>query len=730
MMKNLLAITLFTLLSSGFVTATTDYETDQQIISVNDTVNENLEMLNDIVCYISSMRPEEFVNDGNYLAIVHGDDCQSGLEYIENVVNVTRDSNDAPVNINAWMSPKIPDIDTDLTLFIQIEQTAGVSPEAPNGEFEMLWSNFEPQDKGLESRFNSLGYLKVDKNMLTVTLDNKDEDDLLVFEKMSAFYRDNGDIAGGFTEIKESYGEEDESDYLLFYSFFINDSDNSFCKKLVAVDKINFDAGEIKKMTSPQNFYSRITTEPLPEAEYKKKRFITDEQCYSTKIKDSSLDVYEYGVYNPDGSRLIAEESSFLLVGQVTNEKSEVIDVRAFVYPQGTFVLPQYQQYLHLLEDTTEFRKLNLYGQSPEEIYYLRPKDIEVELVEPRYLEEDDSEKNRFQHFSERLLSLAEIAAMDGKPWYCVKNCVTRDALDLTMSQINNFLENNGDAEGYDFSQVASPYEEYSDVVMKSELLTYSISEAGLKDSDGKLIKPNAALKAKFFAAARGGEGSMESLQDELYENLKRKPLLISADDLEKLKCDDETDKYCLSEFRVADFDSHYNIHLNFLPKFSLYNSLGKPAYSVPRTRYYDVPENEDMVAGKIKLTYHNHGDLKGIPQKQIYLYKSETFSSHIFVDRISIPDGSELKDDQGNKFKVKVLDAGRYLGISDEFKGRYDHSLDVDSIRSLRPKLEGYDHAQKLKSKPANKDIINDGKPSVTRGKVVYDPTPDANTQ
>jgi hypothetical protein len=172
MMKNLLAITLFASLSSGFVTAMTDYETDQQTIFVKDTVNEKIEMLSDIVCYISSMRPEEFVNDGNYFVTVYGEDCQTGLDYIENVVNVTRDSNDAPVNIIAWMSPKIPGIDTDLTLFIQIEQTAGVSPEAPNGEFEMLWSNFEPQDKGLESRFNSLGYLKVDKNMLTVTLDN------------------------------------------------------------------------------------------------------------------------------------------------------------------------------------------------------------------------------------------------------------------------------------------------------------------------------------------------------------------------------------------------------------------------------------------------------------------------------------------------------------------------------------------------------------------------------
>ena len=727
MMKNLLAITLFALLSSGFVTATTDYETDQQIIYVNDTVNENLEMLNDIVCYISSMRPEEFVNDGNYLAIIHGDDCQSGLEYIENVVNVTRDSNDAPVNINAWMSPKIPDIDIDLTLFIQIEQTAGVSPEAPHGDFEMLWSNFEPQDKGLESRFNSLGYLKVDKNMLTVTFDDKDENDLLVFEKTSAVFRDNGDIAGGFTEIKESYGKEGESDYLLFYSFFINDADKSFCKKLVAVDKINFDAKEIKTMTSPQNFYSRITTEPLPD--YDRKDFITDEQCFTTKKKDSSLDVYEYGVYNLDGSRLRSEDSSFSLIGQVTNEKSEVIDVQVFANPLGTFVLPQYQQYLHLLEDTTEFKKLNLYGKSSEEIYYLRPKDIDVELVEPRHLGEDDSAKNKFYHFSNRLLSLAEVAAMDGKLWYCVENCITSDALGETMSQINNLLENKGDAEIYDFSQVVRPYDEYSDVVVKSELLTYSISEAGLKDSDGKLITLSAALKGKLLAVSQKDKDSMASLQGQINKFIN-KPLLISADDLDKLKCDDEGGNYCPNHSGKADFDSHYNIHLNLLPKFSLYNSLGKPAYSVPRTLYYDVPENEDMVAGKIKLTYHNHGDLKGIPQKQIYLYKSDTLSRYIFVDRISIPDGSELKDDQGNKFKVKVLDAGRYLGVSDEFKGRYDHSLDVDSIRSLRPKLEGYDHAQKLKSKPANKDIINDGKPSVTRNQVIYDPTPDTNTQ
>lgn len=729
-MKNLLAITLFSLLYSAFVTATTDYETDQQIISVNDTLNENLELLNDIVCYISSMRPEEFVNDGNYLAIVHGDDCQSGLVYIENIVNVTRDSNDTPVSINAWMSPKIPDIDIDLTLFVQIEQTAGVSPEAPHGDFEMLWSNFfDPQDKDLESRFNSLGYLKVDKNMLTVTFDDKDENDLLVFEKTSAVFRDNGDIAGGFTEIKESYGKEGESDYLLFYSFFINDSDKSFCKKLVAVDKVNFDAREIKTMTSPQNFYSRITTEPLPE--YDKKDFITDEQCYSTKIKDSSLNVYAYGVYNLDGSRLITENSSSSLVGQVINEKSEVIDIQVVAYPLGTFVLPQYQQYLHLLDDTTEFRKLNLYGKSSEEIYYLRQKAIDVELVEPRHLGEDDSAKNKFYHFSNRLLSLAEVAAMDGKLWYCVENCITSDALGETMSQINNLLENKGDAEIYDFSQVVRPYDEYSDVVVKSELLTYSISEAGLKDSDGKLITLSAALKGKLLAVSQKDKDSMASLQGQINKFIN-KPLLISADDLDKLKCDDEGGNYCPNQSGKADFDSHYNIHLNLLPKFSLYNSLGKPAYSGPRTLYYEVPKSEDMDTGKIKLTYHNHGDLKGIPEKKRYTHKLEGYYSYFFVDRISIPDGAELKDDQGNKFKVKVLDAGRYLGISDKFKGRYDHSLDVDSIRSLRPKLEGYDHAQKLKSKPANNDIINDGKISVARGQVVYDPTPtpDSNTK
>jgi hypothetical protein len=273
-----------------------------------------------------------------------------------------------------------------------------------------------------------------------------------------------------------------------------------------------------------------------------------------------------------------------------------------------------------------------------------------------------------------------------------------------------------------DFSQITSPYKNYSDVLDKSELVTYSFSDVGLKDATGKLITVSDELKNKLLVV-QNDKNLMEKLSGYLFLN---QPVLVSSDDLEELKCSSEKGMYCLYELpsRKLNFDSYYSVKLNLTPQFGFYDSTGKPIAVKPKTLYLDMPEGESSVGSKIKLTYRNHGDLRGIPQKK--RYESNTEGTYTVVDEIVIPDGSELTDEQGNKFKVKVLDAERHLGVRNEYKGRYNHSLDAGSIRSLRPNLQGYHPSEQ----PAKKDIINEGKPSVIGGKILYDPTPGANTQ
>ena len=138
-MKNLLAITLFAILFSGFVAATTDYEKDEQYFYAEDPLNDSLKFANFIVCMLSSMRPDAYVNDGYYLAAFYLDDCFEDSEDIseeqdlakaqkvddkqtqaatgssseekkndqkptlESLLNVTRNSTADPVITHAWI---------------------------------------------------------------------------------------------------------------------------------------------------------------------------------------------------------------------------------------------------------------------------------------------------------------------------------------------------------------------------------------------------------------------------------------------------------------------------------------------------------------------------------------------------------------------------------------------------------------------------------------------------
>ena len=54
------------------------YDDDPQDFYVEgQSINSSLAQANAIICYMSNMRPDQLVNDGNYKAIVYKDDCET-----------------------------------------------------------------------------------------------------------------------------------------------------------------------------------------------------------------------------------------------------------------------------------------------------------------------------------------------------------------------------------------------------------------------------------------------------------------------------------------------------------------------------------------------------------------------------------------------------------------------------------------------------------------------------
>jgi hypothetical protein len=266
-MKNSLLIGLFLMGLVGFIQAATDYEADEQIFHVDEPLNDALDDANFIICIMSSMRPDAFLNDGNYIAALNLDDCfaqqnqafdeqakakptqvgdknklaagDSGSQaeqkdrkpIMESLLNVTRNSTTDPVITKAWIGHNAPEMEGKV--YTRIKQTAGMSKDAPNGEFEMHWVEYatESHSQTPESEFQAWGYLKVQGTTISMIEQSREGS-----SKFTATYADNGNIEGAFvTELNDS--EDDDSFYQGFYKFNINRNDKSYCKKLLRVEK-------------------------------------------------------------------------------------------------------------------------------------------------------------------------------------------------------------------------------------------------------------------------------------------------------------------------------------------------------------------------------------------------------------------------------------------------------------------------------------------------------------
>lgn len=404
-MKTSLLIGLFLMVFVGFIQAATDYEADEQYFYVDEPLNDSLQSARMIMCIMSSMRPDAFVNDGNYLAAVSLEACNKKAEsgsdsaqqlatqkpenvesknkqaagesaaqgekkdqnfMLESVLSVTRDSIADPVITKAWIGHNDPEMESKI--YTRIKQTAGLSANAPNGEFEMHWTAIAGKSHPItdEGQFQGWGYLKAEGSSISMI-----EESMEYYEKFIANYGEDGTIEGTFAaDFDPDIEYKDNAFYQAFYKFYINDKDKSYCKKLIEVEKTS-----LKSKAQQEDLY---ITQTVSKASYEGLGLNVDEVCFSTKRAEATRNVFSYGVYNQDGSRLDLGLTELPLQAEVTNEEGDKVNVYAHADSNDVWV--DYE-YAHLINDNTAFKQ-EVYDDEQvksDKTFRLKPSQISVE---------------------------------------------------------------------------------------------------------------------------------------------------------------------------------------------------------------------------------------------------------------------------------------------------------------------------------------------------------------
>ena len=132
--------------------ADSPYRTDVQNSHVEDATSQGIAQVNMITCFMTSMRPDALVNQGNYVALVDKNKCDpnarsdssnsssnnagsSAPSYMNSVVNSTRTSNSSPMRAKIWIDQSQKD--TPATIFVNMSATEAPTASNPYGVFRL-----------------------------------------------------------------------------------------------------------------------------------------------------------------------------------------------------------------------------------------------------------------------------------------------------------------------------------------------------------------------------------------------------------------------------------------------------------------------------------------------------------------------------------------------------------------------------------------------------------------
>ena len=128
------------------------YRTDLQSSHVEDATSRGISQVNMITCFMTAMRPDALVNQGNYIAQVDKNKCDpnarsdsgnsgannagsSAASYMSAIVNSTRSTNSDPMRVKTWIDEAEKDFSA--TIFVNISATEAPSASNPYGVFRL-----------------------------------------------------------------------------------------------------------------------------------------------------------------------------------------------------------------------------------------------------------------------------------------------------------------------------------------------------------------------------------------------------------------------------------------------------------------------------------------------------------------------------------------------------------------------------------------------------------------
>ena len=248
--------------------ATGAYVTDTTNSYVQDQALDSISTVNMIMCFMSSLRPEAKVGDGNYVALVDKTKCESKggsgentdagagsqVNYINTIVNSTRASSTAPMLASAWVEMK--DETPQQLIYTYTTVSEGASTTQPNGNFTMEFSGY-PASGGNTQLMR--GTLNASGSTIT-------------------FY-ESGQRGGSYSNA-------------------------------LTLTQSGISSGS-GRASNTEGGNTSDTTFAYNSSHFLRKKGSDTAQCFSRATSDATISTWRYGVYNSNGSRLALTNPGF-----------------------------------------------------------------------------------------------------------------------------------------------------------------------------------------------------------------------------------------------------------------------------------------------------------------------------------------------------------------------------------------------------------------------------------
>jgi len=254
--------------------ATSAYYTDTQHSHVEDATSHGIGQVNMITCFMSAMRPDALVNEGDYVALVDqakcdqnarsstsnaaaGSDGSQASSYMTATVNSSRTSNSAPMRMKAWVDDEQEGHQG--TVFVNVSATEAPTDANPYGQFRM---DFCGRMDEMPTQCMMHGFLQGSNGALD-------------------FYQVEG--GGG--------GES-----------------STVALRLSSVGTTS--GSGLLDMTRTENGASHNVSYPFA---YNQTNFLRGQQCFSRDASDpdTGLSVWRYGLYDSVSGQRVARSSGF-----------------------------------------------------------------------------------------------------------------------------------------------------------------------------------------------------------------------------------------------------------------------------------------------------------------------------------------------------------------------------------------------------------------------------------